>query len=351
MLARVSFTLLLLLSALSSASFAQSSGQMSQLMRIDSNIDLGEWSGVDLLNSSIAPSEESQLCFMYEALLAENKFYLLNYNVSVTGDTDKDTFVLKDGKKKLPLSMELSPASQSKISFAINSPYITPGASYRASFINGTDSITFFDELLGGGDAYITNTPCQDGKFDLKLIISASDILSLKKPSGTFTGSFALEAERANLFGNGSIKEYVNFDISITINSSIYLTQLPNEIKLNHQTQTDFCVWSFGGKEFTLDLTAANSPHSDQYNFSLAQESNNEFIGYDISLFNHLTGQQFTSVSNPVIVPNLEAEDKSNADCSGSNGLNMGLSINHEPIINQTAGTYTDTITITVSEE
>jgi hypothetical protein len=223
---------------------------------------------------------------------------------------------------------------------------LTPAASYAVTF---PTPVPDFNTLAD--PTYEAPGGCNDALFDFEASIAFADIIALADPTGTFASNFTIRVDpptylESFLNDRGGATDFIDFTVSITIESGVYIDQLSNAIELNvGTTRAEFCIWSLDGADVNVTATSDN-PGS----FTLINEDSSgalvDSIPYVLRL-RDLRARTGSRLRNGVTKVGLPSE--SNASCSGPQGLNYRLNFRVRNISDKRAGDYTDRITLTVA--
>jgi hypothetical protein len=340
--------LLLGLSVAPTPSLAQGSGAFLDFTAV-SDIDLGVWSGAEVIAASTATGER-EFCIIYRLQQTTGAEAIrVDYDLELTGPSANNEYVLQSSGGNLPVSFQIKRAAGNVESDLI------PGARYDVTFDN--PAVTTANLLSSD---FIAPNGCNDARFDFEVLVDVADIIALSNPTGTFESDFTIRVDTppypddflAALGGAGATN-VIDFTVSITIDSGVYIDQLSNAIDLNiGRTREEFCIWSLDGADIDLTATSDN-PGS----FTLINEDSSgvlvDSIPYTLRIRNINDGSNSRRLRNGVTRTGLGTESAASggAFCNGPQGLNYRLNfrVRNRDVVGKPAGDYTDRITLTVS--
>ena len=322
---------------------AQGSGAFTALVEIQ-DADFGVWSGAELVGGSIIPVGNDGFCILYQRQILAPELMRVNYELELTGPSSGNDYVLQSSGGNLPVSFRMSPAAGSTISFSgAPGADLVPASVYQVTFPNAATSI--FNLF---GDNFISPGGCNDARFDFEISISSADVIALADPTNTFSSNFQIQVYSPGWLNFIGGDDLIDFNVSIAIESSVYIDQLSETIDLNSQTRENFCLWSFDGSSVNLTADSAN-PGS----FTLENRDDGgvlvDSIPYTLRLRSLYNGSRST-LTNGIPVTGLVTESAASGgvNCGGSQGLNYRLIFNVSDSSGKAAGDYTDRITLTV---
>ena len=350
MLYRISITLFaFMLVCWSNLLWAQNDkDQFSALLQIQ-DVDFGEWDGADLAEGTVIPIADEGFCFVFSNK-KQTGFFRVNYALSVEQTSAGTAYsLLGTNGANLPINFNLS----KKAGNTTNTPDavpLNPGATPASNF---SEPVATKNQELNASTQFASqNAACTANTFDFSIQILGSDIASLGANAlSTFTGVFELVADPTEY--NGAAKsDPTEFTVSITISSSVYLSQLPPSIDLNTQNSANFCIWSFAGDDVNITLSGLQSaPSGGLYNFGMLETNGGtpaQTIGYNIDLTDLRQNDTRTQVGNGVAETTMTSVDANEYNCTGSGGLNYQLDFDLEDASGKRAGSYQDTLTVTI---
>lgn len=333
---------------LSGDALGQKGDQFTSLIPLQ-HAEFGEWDGVDLIGGSIIPDIEEGFCIVYVKKQDES-LHQVDYSLEIQPSTGASivngSFVIQNSTgSQLPVTFTVNKTS-SNISSSPNPPVPWPaGNVYSTSFPN---AVTRNKDI--GPNSLFPNG-CNDAKFVLDISILGSDIVNLPDPAGTFAGTFQLLIDP--VFNSGNITvDTLEFDVTLSVVSSVYITQLSPAIDLANTLAEEFCIWSFGGEDVSLTI-AGTETAVDSREFSMVNRDAGgtpiDTIGYDVQLDSLRDGQTVATVANGAANSNLPTVPGSEHNCSGSNGLNYRLTFDVENKSSARPGDYSDTLVLTAA--
>ncbi|NVK10806.1 MAG: hypothetical protein HWD83_02265 [Gammaproteobacteria bacterium] len=320
-------------------------GDFTALLTIQSPVDFGEWDGIDITGGAIIPDANEGFCIIYQEQ-KNNTLHKVDYDLSLNGDASSGQYTITNGTSNLPIRFSLSKAGTniSTSGDAIN-PW-TPGYVFSVTFENPA---TKKSELNSS-----TEFPngCNDAKFLMDISIDGNDIVQLNDRLGTFTGTFWLSVTPNNFSGNSIKQDIIEFDVQVTVTSSVYITQLPPTLDLTTTNSTDFCIWSFAGDDTSLTIAGTETQSSGR-EFSMVNRDAGgaivDTIGYNVRLDSLRDSQTVSTVSNGDVINNLPTVDANEYNCSGTDGLNYRLTFDVANHSTSRPGEYKDTLVLTAT--
>ncbi|WP_298636927.1 hypothetical protein [uncultured Umboniibacter sp.] len=350
MLYRISIIVLaVILATCSELLWAQNDkDQFSALLQIQ-DVDFGEWDGADLAEGTVIPIVDEGFCFVFSNK-KQTGYFRVNYALSVEQTTAGTAYSLLGANgANLPIKFNLTKLA-GNITNTPDAVPLLPGAAPASNF---SDPVATKNLELDASTQFASQSAaCTANTFDFSIQILGSDIASLGANAlSTFTGVFDLVADPTEY--NGAAKsDPTEFAVSITISSSVYLSQLPPSIDLNTQTSANFCIWSFAGDDVDITLSGLQpAPVGGLYNFGMLETDGGtpaQTIGYNIDLTDLRQSDMRTQVDNGVAENAMSSVDASEYNCSGSNGLNYQLDFDLEDSSGKRSGTYKDTLTVSI---
>ena len=350
MLHRIPFTVFVILLTCSPAWVwaQQDKDQFSALLAIQ-DVDFGEWDGADLAEGTVIPIADEGFCFVFSNK-KQTGYFRVNYALSVEQTSTGTPYSLLGANgASLPVNFNLS----KKAGNTTNTPDavpLLPGAAPASSF---SDPVATKNNELNASTQFASQTAaCTANTFDFSIQILGSDIASLGANAlSTFTGVFDLVADPTEY--NGAAKsDPTEFTVSITISSSVYLSQLPSSIDLNTQTSANFCIWSFAGDYVDITVSGLQDPPSGGlYKFGLIETAGGtpaQTIGYNVDLTDLRQNDTRLQVDNGMAEANMSSVGASEYDCTGADGLNYQLDFDLEDASGKRAGAYKDTLTVSI---
>ena len=334
-------------------SLAQGSGAMTAKLQIADQLDFGVWSGADIIQGNLIPNINDVFCIIYETQFIGPRLLRVNYELELrqtTGTPLNNGYVLEGSGGNLPVSFLLSPAAGSTVS-------ISGSPENGLNPADGWYDVTFPDPATNTSElseiAKVAPGGCNDARFDFEVSVDFADIIALSNPTGTYESTFTIAARAPTFIWwlgfLGGRTDLIDFTVSITIESSVYIDQLSNAIDLNSQTQEDFCVWSFDGSAVTLTASSDN-PGSFTLENQDSLGATVDSIPYTLEL-QSLYNNDLSTLTNgaPQMLDETESAASDGVSCNGPQGLNYRLNFNVSDSSGKAAGDYTDRITLTVA--
>ena len=330
---------------------ANDKDQFSSVLTIQ-DVDFGDWDGSDLAEGTVIPIAEEGFCFVFSHSKGPNLvgYFRVNYALSVEQVSTSTPYSL-DGANGaiLPITFNLSKRAGNSTNMPDAVP-LNPGATPASNF---SEPVATKPKELDASTQFASQSAaCTANTFDFSIQILGSDIAALGANAvTTFTGSFDLVVDPTEF--NGAVKtDKITFTVSITISSSVYLSQLPPSIDLNTQNSANFCIWSFAGDDVNITLSGLQSaPSGGLYNFGMLETNGGtpaQTIGYNIDLTDLRQNDTRNQVSNGVAENTMTSVDANEYNCSGAGGLNYQLDFDLEDASGKRAGSYQDTLTVTI---
>ncbi|RMA77662.1 hypothetical protein [Umboniibacter marinipuniceus] len=313
------------------------------------DVDFGDWDGVDIAEGTVIPIADEGFCFIFSTK-KETEYFRVNYALSVEQKSNGTPYTLLGANgANLPVRFNLS----KKTGNTTNTPNAVPLLPGDAPASNFSEPVATKNNELNASTQFASQTAaCTANTFDFSIQILGSDIAALGVNAlSAFTGTFDLVADPTEYNGAGKT-DPTEFTVSITISSSVYLSQLPTSIDLNTQTSANFCIWSFASDDVNITLSGVQAaPIGGLYNFGLIETAGGtpaQTIGYNVDLTDLRQTDTRTQVGNGIAETNMSSVGASEYNCTGANGLNYQLDFDLEDASGKRAGAYKDTLTVSI---
>ncbi|WP_281647250.1 hypothetical protein [Parendozoicomonas sp. Alg238-R29] len=289
------------------------------------DIDMGQWSGQAILDGSTQPATDGRrFCILAYRPQGGGRI-VRDYNIDVTGPFEDSSYVLRQGSKSLPVTLTL------KGQKSANS-YIDD------SLANGTVSV----------DGINSESQCKNYEFSIIAEVSSTEILN-RTAVGRYQSTFALVAYSTEGFSQTVTEDFV---VTLDVIPVYQVNQLQDvvldENKITPENRVyedlDFCVFAMGAIQYKMSLRSQVRPSS-----SFELQSGGDSIPYrarvelDDGTWNDFTQAGSTSVGT------LTGSGVLN--CGGSPNSRIRIDFPKPQLDGLTAGTYTDTMEVTVEPE
>ena len=291
-----------------------------KIKRLPEELELPAWGGEAVVSGSTGVSSGKQFCTI--AFLEGSPREMFDLQITIDGSSSSGQYLLNNGGYSIPVTFEISDttgsAPQAKQIF-------TPGK-----------SIT-----LKGNNNY---QQCRDNELTISASVARQDIIATAR-TGTYTGFFRVSSQ-STMDATSLGPVWMEFEVEIEILPVIQILGLKDiALQPNGNSATgshQFCVFAMGANKFALEASSSVGAEQPRQKFAL-QNGSTSYIDYNLTVSDSAGKRRFYS---------RRGEKGGFTPTSDQQCLSPNMTVNvNAPDISGATGTYSDTMTFTVTPD